>query len=202
VGLPYRGNMSATLIRTVKGRTMMIQHDAHSPSPHNQIHGIYGTKGAALFDPAPSRFSKGDDRWYRKDGSGSDEYAKLYAEYTPEIYKLTAKDSRGHGHGGSDLRMMWHIIDCLHNGLPMPQDVYDAVTWSSIVPLTSWSVQNRSNSIDVPDFTCGAWETNTRNMDINFENGGATTKILPPSKAAMGFDDHLAKQWAKDHEGR
>ncbi len=201
VDLPYRGNMSATLIRTVKGRTMMIQHDAHSPSPHNLIHGIYGTKGASLFDPVPS-FSKGDHRWYRKEGRGSDEYAKLYEQYTPEIYKLTAEGSRGHGHGGSDLRMMWHIIDCLRNGLPMPQDVYDAVTWSSIVPLTSWSVQNRSNSIDVPDFTCGAWETNARDMDINLENGGGNTKILAPSKAALEFDDHLARQWARDHEGR
>ena len=97
---------------------------------------------------------------------------------------------------------MWHVIDCLHHGLPLPQDVYDAATWSAIVPMTSWSVQNRSNSIDVPDFTCGKWETNPRDMDINLENGGGNTKILAPSKAAMEFDDHLAKQWAKDHEAR
>ncbi|MDT8390612.1 MAG: hypothetical protein RRC34_08915 [Lentisphaeria bacterium] len=36
--------------------------------------------------------------------------------------------------------------------------------------------------------------------DINLENGGGATIILPPSKAAMAFDDHLAKQWARDHE--
>jgi predicted dehydrogenase len=199
VNLPYRGNMSATFIRTVKGRTMMIQHDAHTPTPHNQIHGIYGTGGAALFDPDPPRFSKGDHRWYRKEGYGSEEYERLYEEYTPEILRKLRKTSKGHGHGGSDLRMDWHIIDCLRNGLPMPQDVYDAAAWSSIVPLTSWSVQNRSNSIDIPDFTCGAWETNPRNMDINLESGGGNTDILPPSKAAMVFDDRLAKQWARDH---
>jgi len=196
VGLPYRGNMSATLIRTVKGRTMMIQHDAHTPSPHNLIHGIYGTRGAALFDPAPPRFSKGDHRWYRPD---HEEYKRLYQEYTPRILKELKEKSLGHGHGGSDLRMDWHVIDCLRNGLPMPMDVYDAATWSSIVPLTQWSVLNRSNSIDIPDFTAGAWETNPRNMDVNFENGGGTTRILPPSEAAMEFDDRLAHQWARDH---
>ena len=42
----YRGNMSTTIIRTVKGRTIMVQHDATSPrGPHTMIHGITGTKG-------------------------------------------------------------------------------------------------------------------------------------------------------------
>jgi predicted dehydrogenase len=200
VGLPYRGNMGVALIRTVKGRTLMVQYDAYTPTPHNLIHGIYGTKGAAQFDPAPPRFSKGDHRWYAKGGRHNEEYERLYREYTPEIYKLIGEDSKGHGHGGSDLRMDWHIIDCLRNGLPMPQDVYDAAALSAIVPLTSWSAQNRSNSIDIPDFTCGAWETNPRNMDINLHNGGGNTRILPPSKAAMLFDDALARQWAMDHE--
>jgi len=197
VDLPYRGNMGVALMRTVKGRTLMLQHDPYTPTPHNLIHGIYGTRGAALFDPGPPRFSKGDHRWYRKD---SEEYERLYQTYTPEILHRLRKDSGGHGHGGSDLRMDWHIIDCLRNGLPMPQDVYDAAAWSAVVPLTSWSAQNRSNSIDIPDFTAGAWETNPRNMDINLENGGANTKILPPSRAAMDFDDNLARQWARDHE--
>jgi hypothetical protein len=35
---------------------IMLQHDATSPSPHNQIHGLYGTKGAALFDPIHRAF--------------------------------------------------------------------------------------------------------------------------------------------------
>jgi predicted dehydrogenase len=194
--LPYRGNMSATLIRTVKGRTMMIQHDPYTPTPHNLIHGIYGTKGAALFDPGPPRFSRGDHRWYWSD---HEEYKRLYAQYTPEILRKLWKDSQGHGHGGSDLRMDWHIIDCLRNGLPMPMDVYDAAAWSAVVPLTQWSVLNRSNSIDIPDFTSGKWKTNSRNMDIDLENGGGNTKILPPSKATMGHDDALARQWARDH---
>lgn len=196
----YRGNMGVALIKTVKGKTMMVQHDPYTPTPHNLIHGIYGTKGAAQFDPGPPRFSKGDHCWYTRGGNRNEEYERLFKEYTPEIYKLTGHASRGHGHGGSDLRMDWHIIDCLRNGLPMPQDVYDAAAWSSLVPLTSWSAQNRSNSIDIPDFTCGAWENNPRNMDINLAHGGGNTKILPPSEAGMKNDDQLARQWARDHE--
>jgi hypothetical protein len=64
---------------------------------------------------------------------------------------------------------------------------------------TQWSATHRSQAMDVPDFTAGAWQTNPRNMDIDLANGGGDTRILPPSKAAMDFDDELARQWARDH---
>jgi len=54
-------------------------------------------------------------------------------------------------------------------------------------------------SMEGADFTAGAWETNPRNMDIDLANGGGDTRILPPSQAAMAFDDELARQWARDH---
>ena len=82
------------------------------------------------------------------------------------------------GHWGSDLLIVWHLIDCLRNGLPLDQDVYDAAAWSSIIPLSQWSVLNRSNSIAIPDFTAGTWKTNPRNMDIEFTRGGATTRVI------------------------
>jgi predicted dehydrogenase len=194
--LEYRGNMSTSLIRTVKGRTIVFQHDAHTPQPHNLIHGVYGTKGCALFDPEPPRISTGGG-WVKPE-----ECTEIRERYTPEITKRLGAKANGHGHGGSDFRMDWHLIDCLRNGLPLPQDVYDAASWSATVPLSAWSVLNESTSIKVPDFTAGAWETNSRNMDINLENGGGNTKVLPPSKAGMEFDDELAGQWARDHEMR
>ncbi len=77
------------------------------------------------------------------------------------------------GHGSMDFIMDWRLIDCLRNGLPLAQDVYDAATWSSVFPLSEWSVNNRSNSVDVPDFTRGAWKKNQPH-DIDLKQGGAT----------------------------
>ena len=74
--------------------------------------------------------------------------------------------------------MDWHLIDCLRNGLPLDQDVYDAAAWSSIVSLSQWSVLNGSNPIAIPDFTAGAWKTNPRNMDIELAHGGANTRVI------------------------
>jgi len=54
--------------------------------------------------------------------------------------------------------MDYRLIYCLRNGLPLDQDVYDAATWSSIVELSELSVNNKSGSVEVPDFTRGTWE--------------------------------------------
>lgn len=67
--------------------------------------------------------------------------------------------------------LCWRLIDCFHNGLSPDQDVYDAASWSSIVPLSEWSVLHRSNSIEIPDFTAGSWRNNSANMDINLDKG-------------------------------
>jgi len=172
VGKDFRGNMNVTTIRTKNGKTIMLQHDATSPSPHNQFHGIYGTHGAALGDPAPPRLSRGDHQWV-----STEEFQKIKDQYTPEITRRMSEAAKDGGHGGIDMLIAWRLIDCLRNGFPLDMDVYDAAAWSSIIPLSEWSVNNRSNSIDVPDFTAGAWKTNALNMDINLEKCG-NTKLL------------------------
>ncbi len=177
--MEYRGNMSSVLIKTKQGRTLNIQHDATSPSPHNLIHGVYGTKGAVLYDPAPPRISTGNHRW--ADKKTCDE---LIEKYKPGLLHKFEGFRRGlgadleSGHGGSDLINVWHIIDCLRSGLPLDQDVYDAAAFSSVFELSEWSVLNNSNSIKIPDFTAGAWKTNKPNMDINLENGSGDTRVL------------------------
>jgi predicted dehydrogenase len=170
----YRGNMSVTVIRTTRGRTIMLQHDATDPSPESYIHGIYGTQGAARYDPQPPKLAVGTHAWVSQE-----EFKELEDKYTAKITrKLFALAKQlNSGHGGVDLLESWRLIDCLRNGLPLDMDVYDAAAWSCIVPLSQWSVLNRSNSIDVPDFTAGAWKSNKPNMDVNLDRGG-NTKVL------------------------
>jgi hypothetical protein len=54
--------------------------------------------------------------------------------------------------------MDYRLIYCLHNGLPLDQDVYDAAEWSSLSALSEKSVENHGMPIKVPDFTRGAWK--------------------------------------------
>lgn len=164
----YRGNMNTSLIRTAKGKTLMVQHDVTSPRPYSRIHLISGTKGFAQKYPLPARISTGHN-WLTEE-----ELNAIREKYTPEIVRRVGEEARKvGGHGGMDFLMDWKLIDCLRNGLPLDQDVYDAALWSVITPLSRWSLENRSNSIDVPDFTCGSWETN-KPVDLSMSEGGDT----------------------------
>ncbi len=174
----YRGNMNTTLVRTEKGRTIMIQHDVTSPRPYSRIHLISGTKGIARKWPLPAKIAQGHS-WF-----DDDEMKVLEEQYTPEIVKKIGEMARKiGGHGGMDFMMDWRLIDCLRNGLPLDQDVYDAALWSSIAPLSEWSVANRSDSIDVPDFTCGAYSENIP-VDVSLSEGGTTGVSAVSAKVA------------------
>ncbi len=165
----YRGNMNTTVVRTEKGKTIMIQHDVTSPRPYSRIHLISGTQGVASKWPEPERIALSHE-WFNEK-----QMDEVRAKYTPEIVKRVGEMAKKiGGHGGMDFMMDWRLIDCLRNGLPLDQDVYDAALWSSIAPLSEWSVAHRSNSITVPDFTCGAYKTNIP-VDIRLAQGGNTT---------------------------
>lgn len=171
-GKTYRGNMNTTTIRTKNGKTIMVQHDVTSPRPYSRIHLVSGTEGVAVQYPLPGKVAKGHD-WLSEE-----EFKALEAQYEPPIVKRIGELAKKvGGHGGMDFLMDWRLIDCLRNGLPMEMDVYDAAAWSSIIPLSEWSIANRSNSIDVPDFTGGSWKTN-KPVDISMSAGGNTGIVL------------------------
>lgn len=150
----YRGNMNTTVVKTKNGKSLMIQHDVSSPRPYSRLHVVSGTEGYAQKYPS-QKVSKGHS-WMSEE-----EMHELQKKYTPEIVQKVGDLAKEvGGHGGMDFMMDWRLIDCLRNGLPLDQDVYDAALWSCISPLSEWSVANRSNSIDVPDFTAGNWKTN------------------------------------------
>jgi len=175
VNKPYRGNMNTTLIRTRKGKTIMVQHDVTSPRPYSRIHLISGTKGAASKWPSPERIAFGHG-WIKKE-----ELDALYEKYTTPLVRHIGDIAKEvGGHGGMDFIMDWRLIDCLRNGLPLDQDVYDAALWSAIAPLSETSVAKRSRTVDVPDFTRGAWTTN-KPVSLTLD-GGATTKARKAAK--------------------
>jgi hypothetical protein len=164
----YRGNMNTTTIKTVHGKTIMVQHDVTSPRPYSRIHLVSGTKGMASKWPEPQRIAFGHE-WINET-----EYKLLEEKYTPPIVRhIGAIAKNVGGHGGMDFIMDWRLIDCLRNGLPLDQDVYDAALWSAISPLSEKSVANRSRSMDVPDFTKGNWKTN-QPVNLTLDGGGNT----------------------------
>ncbi len=176
VGLKFRGNMNTSIIRTHKGRTIMIQHDISSPGIGQRFDVIRGNNG--MYKANPDRISTIDDGLIQ-----NEELDSLLEKYTPRLTNVfnekrsqaaTRPDVGGYSRVTPE---DWRLIDCLRNGLPTEMNVYDAALWSIISPLSEWSVVREGDSVKIPDFTDGAWRTNKRGMDVSLQQGG-TTNLL------------------------
>ncbi|MCQ2389429.1 MAG: Gfo/Idh/MocA family oxidoreductase [Kiritimatiellae bacterium] len=153
------GDMNTTLIKTVLGRSIMIQHDVSSPRPYSRINKTTGTLG--IFADYPYRVALA-----KKPGDpchsffGEKEAEAVRQEHMHPLWKRAGEFAKKvGGHGGMDFLMDLRWCYCLQNGLPFDFDVYDLAAWCSLGELTEKSVRNRSCSMDVPDFTRGGWKT-------------------------------------------
>lgn len=159
------GDINTSIIRSVKGKTIMVQWDEQLPRPYTRHNMIQGTKG--VWAGFPGRLVI-EDKFKDKEGKvrGTESWLQggdlsaVYDEFDHPLYKSEGELAvKMGGHGGMDFLMLWRIIYCLRNGEPMDQDVYDAAAWSAVTPLSIESVANRGKSVDFPDFTRGGWKT-------------------------------------------
>ena len=147
------GDVNVSLIRTVKGRTITLVHDTNLPRPYSRINMIQGTQG--VFHGYPDRiFIEG-----RTQKHEFEDAAAYREEFDHPLWKAQEKKAKGAGHGGMDYLEDYRLIQCLHEGSPTDQNVYDAVAWSVVSELSERSVANRSRPYDFPDFTRGRWKT-------------------------------------------
>jgi len=153
------GDMNNTMIKTEKGKTILLQFDVHTGRPYSRINKIVGTK--AVHDGYPSRLyieGKKPEYWGHN-WLKEEAYNEYKSKYQHPIIKKLKTVSQGfkQGHGGMDFVMIYRMIRCLNLGLPLDINVYDSILWSAITPLSELSVAANSQSIIVPDFTGGTW---------------------------------------------
>jgi hypothetical protein len=148
------GDMNNTIIKTAKGRTILVQHDTATNRPYSRINMLAGTE--AFHNGYPSRLSfKSSGHAYLK----SEAYQQMKEKYRHPLWqKLQDEAIRNGGHGGMDFVMLYRLVDCLNRGLPLDIDVYDGVAWSVVTPLSQVSVELGSVPVRFPDFTRGRWE--------------------------------------------
>ncbi|NNK88332.1 MAG: Gfo/Idh/MocA family oxidoreductase [Flavobacteriaceae bacterium] len=157
------GDMNTTLIRTKQGRTIMLQFDVHTGRPYSRLNTLTGTK--AVHQGYPSRLYVGQDelKWSHA-WLEEKEYRDYRERYDHPLWKKLKEqiDAKAIGHGGMDFVMIFRLIRCLNQGLPLDINVYDGVLWSAVTPLTELSVANGSMAIPIPDFTAGKWKNEQR----------------------------------------
>lgn len=162
------GDQTSTMIHTVNGKTMLIQHDVMTPRPYNRMFQIVGTEGYAskypieelAFRPEQLTSEKeiNMEKLNEHDAVPDSVHTTLLNRYTPEFVKeLEETAKKVGGHGGMDYIMDYRFVYCLRNGLPLDMDVYDLAEWCSMGELTKISIENQSAPVAIPDFTRGAW---------------------------------------------
>jgi len=150
------GDMNTTLIKTARGRSVMVQHDTTSPRPYSRIHLLSGTKACLRKWPEAHMAVEPNAHGWLSD----EDFAEMQKKYQhPLVDKIGELARKVGGHGGMDFMMDWRLIACLRNGEPLDQDVYDAAAWSAVGPLSEASVAGNGAGVVFPDFTRGAWET-------------------------------------------
>ena len=160
------GDNTMTMIRTHNGKSILVEHNTVTPRPYNRMYQVTGTKGFANKYPneglalgadmvkMPTAYDDLDAEEYMSDA----ERDAIMEQYKHPILKeLEEKARQVGGHGGMDFIMDYRLIYCLHHGLPLDQDVYDAAEWSSLVELTEVSINHGSMPVVMPDFTRGEW---------------------------------------------
>ncbi|WP_297693037.1 Gfo/Idh/MocA family oxidoreductase [uncultured Eudoraea sp.] len=161
------GDMNTSIIKTNMGRTILVQWDETSPRPYTRLNLIQGTKGILAGFPTRVALEGGIEgiteshhQW-----AEGEQLATLYEKYDHPLYKRLSSTTSESGHGGMDGMMVYRIIECLRNGLPLDQNVYEGCFWSAVSPLSELSIANDGAPQTFPDFTRGNWKE-TKPLDI------------------------------------
>lgn len=153
------GDVNTTLIKTEKGRSIMLQFDVHTGRPYNRLNKLCGT--GAVHYGYPSRLFIDDPEsggWHAwQDEAGYNEHLEKYAH--PMWTKLREQISDNEqGHGGMDFVMMYRLIRALNHGVSLDLNVYDGALWSIVGALTDKSVAEGNQRVNIPDITIGMWK--------------------------------------------
>jgi predicted dehydrogenase len=151
------GDINTSIIKTTLGRTIMVQWDETSPRPYSRHNLIQGTKGTLA--GFPNRIAIEGVNDYHK-WAENEAWEEIAAKYEHPLFKRMGELAKKMGgHGGMDFLMIFRMIECLRNGEPLDQNVYEGCFWSVVGPLSDKSVKEDGMPQVFPDFTRGNWKT-------------------------------------------
>lgn len=160
--LNYKGgDINTSIIKTQMGRTVMVQWDETSPRPYSRLNLIQGTTGCLAGFPTRVALEGGVEGFtdsHHSWAQGKEALAALYEKYDHPLYKKLNETTKNSGHGGMDGIMRYRIVECLRNGLPLDQNLYEGCFWSAVGPLSEKSVAEGGMPQAFPDFTRGGWK--------------------------------------------
>jgi len=147
------GDVVTTTLACENGETILLQHDTSLPRPYSLGFRVQGTDGLWM-DLNRSIHIEGKSpphQW--------EDFQTYQDRYDHPLWKKHAARAEGAGHGGMDFFVVHAFVEALKAQAPMPIDIYDAVAWSAITPLSEQSIAEGFKTLAFPDFTRGLWKS-------------------------------------------
>jgi len=156
-----QGDSSVTLIRTKKGAVITLRYDIQSSRPHNMTHyALQGTRGAYLSERYGGEdplvwLEKPEESKRHSDHASWEPLWNGEAEWEHPLWKRWKSDADQTGHGGGDFFVLREFVSSILERRKPAIDVYDAVSWSAVSPLSMLSVDLQGAAVPFPDFKRG-----------------------------------------------
>ncbi|RJG21699.1 Gfo/Idh/MocA family protein [Massilia cavernae] len=147
------GDIVTTTLSCENGETILLQHDTSLPRPYSLGFRVQGTDGLWM-DLNHSIHIEGVSKPHQWE-----DFKAYQDKFEHPLWRAHAEKAAGAGHGGMDFFVIHAFIEALKAQAPMPIDIYDAITWSAITPLSEQSIAQGFQTLDFPDFTDGKWRT-------------------------------------------
>ncbi|WP_213525996.1 Gfo/Idh/MocA family protein [Paenibacillus sp. J31TS4] len=157
-----QGDTAVTLIRTRNGAVISLRVDWVSGRPHQMTHyGLQGTRGAYVSErrqgeePLVWLAGRSPGASPGREGDLEPEWEPLSAyraEFEHPRWKRWGDEADRTGHGGGDFFVIEEFVSAVREGRRPAIDVYDAVRWSSVFPLSMQSVVKGGQPIPFPRF--------------------------------------------------
>lgn len=147
------GDIVTTTLACENGETILLQHDTSLPRPYSLGFRVQGTHGLWM-DLNQSIHIEG-----RSPPHKWEPFQAYQDQYDHPLWRKYANDAAGAGHGGMDYFVIHAFVEAVKAEAPMPIDIFDAVTWSAITPLSEQSIAEGYKTLDFPDFTRGLWQS-------------------------------------------
>jgi predicted dehydrogenase len=145
-----QGDIVTTVVRTKKGKSIVINYDMQLPRPYDNRWLVQGTRGL---------YNEQRNAVYIKDKSPKYHQWESFQPYQEKYQHAWTKDSSHGGHGGTDMRELKLFVQAVKNRTQTPIDIYDSVIMCVHGPLSEKSIAKGSVPVKVPDFTRGKWKT-------------------------------------------
>ena len=144
VSMNGQNHINSTLLRTTKGRTILLQFDETTPRPYSRLQVTCGTKGFVQKYPTPC-VQLGEKVW-----SGDEAEHFIHQHIAPDFQALIEDGKRLGVPNLMNYIMDRRLMEALHQGTALDISPEESVLWSSIVELTARSASQGGAPIAIP----------------------------------------------------